>query len=67
MSIKIDPTCTTTTTPAKPRPKPKRRRRADVEHCPKCGDELAVRWRGRAWCVRCDATALFGGTEGADS
>ena len=54
-----------TPTAAKPSSKPTRqtRRRTtapDACRCPKCGDELAIYWRGRAWCVACDEAALFG-------
>jgi len=50
-----------TTTPTKPklRPKRRRRKRADAPRCTQCGDQLAIRWRRRWWCVGCDAGQLF--------
>lgn len=52
--------------PARPKTKQKskrgnRKRRVISDLCPACGDERAIRWRGRGWCVVCDAIALFGG------
>lgn len=46
---------------ARPMSNPKRRRPADPPPeltCPACGEELAVWWRGRAWCVLCEAEEL---------
>jgi len=52
-----------TTTPRKPR---RRKVKADVPKCDRCGRELCVWWRGRAWCVRCDAGRLFDDEPGED-
>ena len=47
--------------PSKPTRQTRRRPTApDACRCPKCGDELCVYWRGRAWCVACNEVALFG-------
>jgi hypothetical protein len=37
----------------------KRRKPSTANLCPTCDDELAVRWRGRWWCVTCDESEQF--------
>ena len=58
----FDQAITATAPTDKPRKALRRRvaRPSAVDPCDRCGHERAVRWRGRAWCVECDASEVFG-------